>query len=384
MDHPWELGLLDGFPYLNADWVKQDAKQITSAAHWPAIRRARAKCEFVMTSALYYTRPSTMNPPAQHDIPPWCWLAFVNRLGLHYTPGWTQVLAPLFEDDLPRSSHLTKIILPLIFVQPVIYMDFKLTVMRCFNARPLARKTITSTAGLVLVHHRHGARSVDVELSETRYAMHHRNFSLQQRLKIIDQLDQQRKRMIEDGFIVNQTRLVPDCYFLIWTSHNRSIQRILARRWYYEVAHYSMREQTSFNWVAAMVPLLQKTFLDRSYMQKAVRPCSCEISTRRLGAGGACFARGGERLVSRLGVGDTSGWQFDVPAGCLGLPDLDMANLSAEECCARARYAAPATKLQELRLESCASERQSCRKRISPDYLLPVGDDNKKTSVPGC
>ena len=362
---PWEQGSIDGFRLVEPAKAEQDARQITAAAHWPAVQRAREACERIVTSSLFYASPMSMNPPADHaDLPSECWLVFVNRAQFHYTPGWTQVPAPLFEGDMPRSSHLVKILLPLIFVQPAVYMDFKLTVMRCYAAGPLFAAAKRNDSDLILVHHRHGARSVQVELGETAYAMRSRHFEAAQLQQILTQLDEQRRRIVSDGFALNRSLNLPDCYFIIWPSSGRSLQQTLARRWYYEVAHYSMREQTSFNWVATMVPVLRQRFVDRRYMTNAVKPCSCARGGggERPRPGGACFNASSPRLVKRLAVGDTSGWQFDAPPCCDRMAPASIATLSAARCCVLARRAAPPSMPDsKLELQACTPRTMAAR-----------------------
>ena len=234
-----------------------------------------------------------------------------------------------------------KILLPLLFVQPVVYMDFKLTVMRCYLSNPYFSVTDQS-AHVHLIHHRHGARSVDLELAETHYAMLHRKFNRTELTKIVEDIRAQKLRMMKAGFVLNQTRLVPDCLFILWPAHGRSVQRAFARRWYYEVAHHSMREQTNFNWVASMFPALNKSFHSRAYLKVGTRPCTCQPWNTResAGPGGACFDRATIRMVPRLGIADTPGYQWDPPSGCpsaSGGPQSSayLSNLSASECCAQ-------------------------------------------------
>jgi hypothetical protein len=113
------------YPYLEslrAAWVEADslAAQLCDAAD--ATRRVP-----LLVTVLTYEHAAAINTPPSPDHPTPCAVAFVNRLHLHSTAGWTQV--PINQTiggvamSRSRLAHLAKI--PLLLTRTMLYMDGK-------------------------------------------------------------------------------------------------------------------------------------------------------------------------------------------------------------------------------------------------------------------
>eukprot|EP00966_Prymnesium_polylepis_P331893 7387450-Prymnesium_polylepis.1 len=314
----------------------------------------------------------SMEAPLSHaTLAPGCWLAFVSHRG-HYTPGWTMVDGTLASRDFPRSAHLVKIVLPLVFSQPACYMDFKLTYIRGYRDADLFRalqpspKYTATQVGLFMVYHpRCAYQNLQTEFDHTYHAMRSRGMGG----SVFHDLDAQHERITRAGFPMSQTGILPDAWFILWPGHASKgpQQKVFAQRWYYEVAHFSMREQTNFNWIVSMVPELEWTFLARNYAGGALADgprdasrlsnvstagtngCYCNVRrvpcpNRRLP--GVCASAEHalcpppcvsdvepSYMAHRIGAADTDGFQFKPP-GPRCSPEKQ-ALLSSELCCRR-------------------------------------------------
>ena len=355
-----------------------DAAQIAAVDSLREVVWAREHCRRIVVTAIYYVRSMSLLPPASHaTLDRRCWLVFVNHDD-HYTPGWTKVNGTLAAGDHPRSAHLVKIIPPLIFTQPVFYMDFKLTYCRSFYDEPLFRALQTprvEPVGLFMsMHPRITRETVQIELYKTRVAMQKRHMAR----SVFYDLDAQGSRIERAGFRMNQTGVLPDCWLMLWPGHavKKREQQIFARRWYYEVAHFSMREQTNFNWIASMVPGLNWAFVHRYYTRDAklsdparltngstvgANGCPCNVERvlcPNASQPGVCAHPPRTLcpppcssdvepsfLVERIAPGDTAGFQFSPPSPrCEGEHE---AQLSTERCCRRRLAGLPLCKAGE-------------------------------------
>ena len=213
-----------------------------------------------------------------------------------------------------------------------------------------------------MVSHPRPFQTLAVEFDHTKRAMRSRRM----RRGVFYDLDAQRERIVRDGFPMNSTML-PDCWFILWPGHavQMQAQQTFARRWYYEVAHFSMREQTNFNWIVSMVPELTWLRLHRNYAGAALARdfltvdnssvassdtgCACNVKkvacpNERMQAGVCsvpprtlcpppCVSdTEPSYLVSRIGAADTAGFQFKPPTPRCS-DRRQEAHLTAEVCC---------------------------------------------------
>ena len=171
----------------------------------------------------------------------------------HLFPGWTVIEADEFTRllDFQRSAHLIKIIPPLAWERPTIYMDLKLTVGYCYTfdglMERLSRRRNISAWDLLVTANTHARKTLTEEFDGTRSHLRSRH----SKPSVLTEIDEQEARITAAGHPMDRTGVVPDTYFVVWTMANASTANAFARVWFHEVFQFSMREQLSFDWSVA-------------------------------------------------------------------------------------------------------------------------------------
>jgi hypothetical protein len=188
-------------------------------------------CDVLLLTAVQFKERRWLLPPSHAQR---CSFAVVNEIGLHRTPGWTELNLTLFADDLVRSAHVIK--MPCGTTRPVVYASEKLA------------SKVSLTAQLATLA---GGGGMDVAVLENP----RREWSLLQELLATSERMKARgaigvthrddrsthQRLIDHNLDLHRDWTVPDTSYIIWSPTPAA--RDFAASWFVETVNNSVSDQ---------------------------------------------------------------------------------------------------------------------------------------------
>ena len=251
---------------------------VTGLRSSPAIVTARRTCAAVVITSLFRRHTAALMPPKTHDpIGAPCWLAVVNHNSTHQhsTPAWIQVPAAFF-DSGPKDTLLFKAMAPLLFdAQPVIFLDSRLTSVRCMSYAHILRApqwtSISAPPHLFAsAIPRSDGRGVTVA-AQLAWEQQKAGGRLPLRL------DSLKKELVEAQVALNEEGKFCATLWMAWRPD--VISQHVARRWLHAMSRGVFSDKLTFAW-ASSVPGFRTSFTSQfTYIYSAEqRLHTCDAS----------------------------------------------------------------------------------------------------------
>jgi hypothetical protein len=276
----------------------------------PTVMEARRACKMVVLTVLFSGPPSSLVPPQSHaPLGSACWLALI--AGAHQTPEWTPapIELPGTSGDGARATLALKAMVPLLFDQPVIFLDRKLTTVRCFSFPHLVRAGELAHdspphlfASAIPPWYAHGATL------EKQFAWER---SKRSDGSLPPSLAEMESEMRTDPTVdLSRDGLFCATLWMIWRSDNAS--RAVSHRWLRAISRGALNDKVSFAWAASVVPSFRKRCTSHySYIYSSDKKCraSANASEAVSGSGHSGAVTQPAAAASAHDHGEAAAWR---------------------------------------------------------------------------